>query len=550
MVDKLKAPRLKLSKVRRRDTGAFVSIGKSNLLGRGGEGAVFIDGGDCLKVYWDRDKMVPAGKIKELSALAAENVLAPLDVLLDGPNQVGYVMRHATGCLPLPEILPKGWRRANGLTPEVAMRLVLGLRAAFSRIHGLEALVVDANEMNFLLRSDLSALVHIDVDSYGTRSYAASAILPAIQDPRTRPPDLDRPKIHPAFSAASDWYSFALLAFALMVGANPFKGSFSGYGKRDLLKRMADGASALAPEAKLPPTCLPLDVIPGVWRSWFKTILHSAERPEPPTSGDAVVLAVQAIAAAGEVELIRIGPLPLPVLAEGETPLGKPLIIEHFIRRGFALVRGQTTVEIRADEVASIDGRIYVRVGGDLMELRYLETGGFKVLPRRVGSLAPHASRLFSGVAIQTLLGATFASALPRPGRCVEIRLRELEGSRVIAARFAGGAGKDGQTGVLRVAVDRAGQLEAHTWSGLTRSGFGHHNFEEVDVADVEVVELDTGVAVVSHPDGLMLFRPGSPEKTKIVKDDRLVGAPLSREAGTLLVDLPDGRYSVKLKKT
>ena len=529
-------------KVIRRDIGKSVTLGKRNFIAPGGEGKVYADGEYCIKIYHDPGRMIPEGKIKELAEIASPNVMAPLDIVLQGPHPVGYVMRAARSCLPLPQVFPRGWRDRKGFTPDVALRLVLSWRAAWVAIHAKGALGIDMNEMNFLLRDDFSALVHIDVDSYQTSNYPATAIVPSVRDPQ-----------HATFSQGTDWYSFALLSFALLVGAHPFKGRLSGYSPRDLLRRMKDGASALQPGAKLPPTCLPLDVLPKAWRAWFETILHTSERPLPPNqAGDWKMVAVQVNVSAGNVILTRICRIGTRhYLATGRTPRGVKVGIKATSEVGMVdviIADSVRTQRVRADEISSIDGRIYLRAGEGLLELRYVELGKVKAVPHLVGSVSAHGTKLFRGVAIQNLLGAVWASILPRPGRCTQVRLAEIEGARLVDARFAGGGGKDGRTGVLRVAVDRQGQLELHTWSGLTRSGFDHHLSEDVDVASVEVAELDTGVAVVAHPEGLLLFHPGKPQKTKIIKDPRLAGHPISAEAGTLMVEIGQEAYSVKLE--
>lgn len=508
-------------KVQRTDTGEYLSCNRKNFILEGGEGRVYAAGGSCVKIYKDPNGTIPPGKIDALSTLACDDILAPLAAVTHNGKPVGYVMKLAKYCIPVPRILPKGWRRSNGF--DDPMTAILQLRSVFERIHAGGALVIDPNENNFLMRDDFSGLVAIDVDSYATRAYPATAILPIVKDPQ-----------YPGFSRGSDWYGFGLLAFALMVGCHPFKGSMAGYGRKaaDITQRMKDGASALQASARLPPTCLPLDVIPGVWRDWLETHLHTSERPLPPTiSGNGVAVAVQ-VFAASDVIYERVGDLP------GWLPIGvKPG------RRGFIELVG---AELRADTVTEIDGRIHLLANGNLSELVRSPALGWAV-GRTIGQVSKHSSQLFPGVAIQYALGSCFASILSRPGRCAQVRLREIEGARLISAKFAGGAGKPKKTGVLRVAVDRAGQIEVHTWAGLFPGAFAAHWIDEVDVASVEVAELDTGVAAISHPDGAEIFRVSKPSDRRMIKDPKLAAAVLTSDRGTLLAQLDDGVYSARL---
>ena len=507
-------------RVQRTDTGEHLACTRKNFILEGGEGRVYAAGNSCVKVYKDPNGTIPTGKIDALSTLACDDILAPLAPVTHNGKPVGYVMKLAKYCVPLPRILPKGWRKANGF--DDPMTAVLQLRSMFERIHAGGALVIDPNENNFLMRDDFSGLVAIDVDSYATANYPATAILPIVKDPRSA-----------GFSAETDWYGFALLAFSLMVGCHPFKGSMAGYGRKadEIIRRMKDGASALQSGAKLPPTCLPLDVIPGVWRDWLQAHLHTAQRPLPPTeSGNGVALAVQAFGAS-DVAYERVGDLP------GLLPNGV-----RAARRGFVEVDGH---ELRADAVTAIDGRIHLLTGGKLSEVVFAMN---RRSARLIGEVSKHSSQLFPGVAIQYALGSCFASVLSRPGRCAQVRLREIEGARLIDAKFAGGSGKPKKTGVLRVAVDRGGQVEVHTWAGLCPGAFAAHWMDEVDVASVEVAELDTGVAAISHPEGAEIFRVSRPADRRLIKDARLAAAVLTSDAGTLLVQLDDGVYSARLK--
>jgi hypothetical protein len=49
-----------------------------------------------------------------------------------------------------------------------------------------------------------------------------------------------------------------------------------------------------------------------------------------------------------------------------------------------------------------------------------------------------NSARLFEGVAMQSLLGAYYASVLRPPGACHQVRLRELDGYHILDARLGG----------------------------------------------------------------------------------------------------------------
>lgn len=218
---------------------------------------------------------------------------------------------------------------------------------------------------------------------------------------------------------------------------------------------------------------------------------------------------------------------------------------------GYDLLNVQRLDPIRADAVTtSEDGLIHLHRGEDILEMRYVEGATLKAVPERIGTAAPRATHLFPGVAIQSLLGATYASLLPKAGRCVQVRLREIEDARLLDARFVGGRGKDGRTGVLVIAVERAGNIDVHTWSGLHAAGrFEQHAIEEdVGTPDINMVELDTGVCISVVGDGTInMFKPGS-DKRRAVQDDSLANARLFADGGTLLAAFGDGLHRANMK--
>ena len=46
-----------------------VSLSNNDFLAKGGEGEVYVKGSTAYKIYTDKSKMIPAGKIQELSSL-------------------------------------------------------------------------------------------------------------------------------------------------------------------------------------------------------------------------------------------------------------------------------------------------------------------------------------------------------------------------------------------------------------------------------------------------------------------------------------------------
>ena len=72
-------------------------------------------------------------------------------------------------------------------------------------------------------------------------------------------------------------------------------------------------------------------------------------------------------------------------------------------------------------------GRVYFESGGKILELQLLEVGSRVIASTRVtASVLPHATKLFDGVAVQSLLGAAYLSLFPRGGVAHQLRAAEL----------------------------------------------------------------------------------------------------------------------------
>src|SRR5262245_34856578 len=75
--------------------GGSVSLSQADFVAQGGEGSVYVKGSLAYKIYSDPQKMIPAAKLQELSALTAPNIIKPQDVLLNSRHTpVGYTMKR------------------------------------------------------------------------------------------------------------------------------------------------------------------------------------------------------------------------------------------------------------------------------------------------------------------------------------------------------------------------------------------------------------------------------------------------------------------------
>ncbi len=264
--------------------GRKVRLTQAEFRAQGGEGAVYVRGGTAYKVYADPAKMIPPAKMGELSALTLPDIVRPQDVLWDGRGTpVGYTMHAVPDALMLCQTFPKAFRDRAGLTPEKSLHLVRALQAGVRHVHGCGLLIVDLNEMNFLVDPQFGHVFFIDVDSYQTPRFPATALMDSVRDRHAQ--DWDQ---------GTDWFSFAVVSFQMFVGIHPYKGKHPAL--KTLEERMCANVSVLNPDVSVPATCLPWDVIPTAYREWYRTVFERGHRVPPPDGPQAVItLAARAV---------------------------------------------------------------------------------------------------------------------------------------------------------------------------------------------------------------------------------------------------------------
>lgn len=449
-----------------------VSLPSNKFVASGGFGDVYAVNGVAYKIYRDRSNVIPVQKINELSVLTDSDVIRPLDPLYDvGGGLIGYTMRYLKDTYTLCELYPRGFRDRAGLTPEKTLNLVELLRSKVAHCHVNGVVIVDLNELNELVDRSFDHLYLIDVDNYKTRSFPAQGLMDSVRDYHAK-----------VYDELSDWFSFAVVAFNLLIGIHPFKGRHPVLGT-DLAARMRANVSVFNPEVQFPRgSVLPFDVIPEVYLRWFEGVFERGLRSAPPDGLVArIVLGKQASLAAeacpsgasagGDLEVVRLCGFPESVVESfgGQFPvtvttsaiyLGSSMVVDSVggVSIGFTGKLGRPIAarvdegrlkllgvvskqlipfNLDASQVMSCDGRIVVLSNGGFVEVEILELGSQTVAsPRLVGSAFENSTRLYDGVALQCVLGVWFADLFPLPGQHRQVRLDELRGLRVVEARY------------------------------------------------------------------------------------------------------------------
>jgi hypothetical protein len=194
------------------------------------------------------------------------------------------------------------------------------------------------------------------------------------------------------------------------------------------------------------------------------------------------------------------------------------------------------------DSLIQYDGRIYIKNGGKLFELRYLENGN-KIfsLATAVGNAMESSTQAHEGCFIQNMLGVYFLSVFPKPGEHRQIRLPELCEYTPVGAKY--------DNGVAVITAVKRGKIDRFIYK--FDSGYNPILFERTEVpdADINFVTLDNGTAILYNGEEITLFK-AAPNVTAIkrIEASKLGDIRLFKRSTTALFSRNDALYSIKMK--
>jgi len=527
-------------------------LGKSEFKAQGGEGAVYVKGSSAYKIYADPSRCITQAKIDELSALVQPNIIRPLELIIDSRNRpVGYSMRSVGKGYSLCQLFPKAFRQRNNLTPELTLRLVRQLQTGVMHIHSCGILIVDLNEMNFLVSADFKELFFIDVDSYQTPSFPATVLMESVRDRHAT-----------SFSTGSDWFSFAVVSFQMFVGIHPFKGTYSAFqhlpdNATKLDARMRANISVLHQGVSVPAACLPFSVIPPNYLDWYRAVFEQGRRLAPPQAAQAVITVVDPTVtpaiATGRFDVREVREFDSEVIWHdgvitvtersvyfndrqyARPPFDVKLIVtprrQHLIAAyhdGTQLKFHDLTIDrlietqVEGEEVLLSHGRLYIKQHEHIFAIDFIELPNNTLLGMRVvANVMMNSTRMFEGVAIQNLLGANYASLPSFSGGCHQVRMAELDGAQIVNAKL--------YRNVLIVVVITAGRYDKYVFRFAKDFGsYDVRKLADVATSDIEFTVLDTGVVLhVVDDDKLEVFASLKDSTKLSVLEDHVLKADL-----------------------
>lgn len=539
----------------------------------GGEGTVYQKGGTAYKIMHPGHSVIPHKKLEELNRIQADNVLIPLKYLLDAKGKpVGFTMRYVHDVEFLCKLFNNNFLQRNNLGPNDIIQLVKEMQLTLSKIHAANCLVVDFNQMNFLVDGKKFKIPYfIDTDSYQTPSYKATAIMDCIRD---------RKSPSGQFSQLTDWYSWGVVTFWLYIGTHPYRGSHPKYGNNDWNgKRMDDGISIFDANVTMPACCRDLSVIPKPHLDWYKNEFHKNDRSIPPMPDGHIVVTVGIqVKDVVEFKTYTVFEYNLPirriffdrgnrfVLTQDTLYKDDAAIMkysERYENVGFIRVEdgeddpvlaglqdGNIIIydwkknvvlhELAADEMMCCNGTIYTRCGDVLVQHTCT-----KLFDRTIHSVKQVANvfsptcKLFDGVAIQDVVGKCMMAMQDEENDFVNVPVPDLDKKRIIDAKCIGS--------VCVVITEKKGKFERHVLTFSKGRTNYHIRTSEADSSDsAEFMIKESGLCVA--PVGSDLETWSGPN-SKLFKDGPIpAGAIMYAERGKTMFAVGSKLYQIEKK--
>jgi len=550
-------------KVNNRD----VTITKANFISSGGEGSVYAKDNVAYKIYTDPAKMMPQGKIHELSVITDDNIIRPKDIVYNNKTPVGYSMRFVKNTYALCQLFTKAFREREGLDHDGVQNLVKDLHKLVKHVHSKDILIVDLNEMNFLVNKDMTEIYAIDTDSYQTKHYPATAIMESIRDRHSK-----------RFSKDTDWFSYAIITFQLFIGIHPYKGKHPSIKTMDA--RMLGNVSIFNKDVSIPKVCYSIDVIPQVYKDWFRAVFDDGKRLPPPESFSNAVHVIEAVIKKitgsnnfdireerefdGNILSLIFRGGKRAVLTNKSFYLG----YKGFKTSGAKIVFTQSDIPILAkitderlklfntelqkeipnqiggSDLMTYNGSLYVKNEESLLEVDFTEIKN-NIFPsgKVVANVLENASRLYDGVLVQNILGDYFFSMFPEHGVHRQVAIKELAKYKVLDAKF--------DSNVLMVVVAQSGVYDRFVFRfSPSWDSYDVRQVENITPAGLNFVVLDSGICIsITEDENVELFSSKKDSHNIKEIDDPVITSnmKLFKSAGLVYLTQHNKLYSIKM---
>lgn len=253
-----------------------VLLEDADFVASGGEGSVYVKWNTAYKIYHDVNRALFQHDIDLLSKINLPTVIRPLELIHNYSGlAVGHSMSSVSNTVPLCSLFPKAYKARHKLNPNRITNICANLYDIVKATHDAGVLIVDLNEMNFLVSTDDHKTVYaIDVDSYQTPNRPSTSLMESVRDWSAGT----------KFTKDSDWFSFAVIVFQLFTGIHPYKGKHPKV--KTLKERMEKNLSVFDADVTVPASTDPYTIIPVKLLEWLRSVLQKGKRLPPPPPKD------------------------------------------------------------------------------------------------------------------------------------------------------------------------------------------------------------------------------------------------------------------------
>lgn len=532
--------------------GKTLSLTKHNYKSEGGEGQIFVKKDLAFKIYFDPQKMISAGKIQELAVLTDPKIIKPEDIIFNNGTPIGYTMRFIKDAYSFVQTFTKAFKNRHGLYLDTCLDLVQNFQKTVHFIHSKNILIVDLNEMNFLVDKKFKEVYCIDVDSYQTPNYKATAIMESIRDRHT-PSDV--------FNEGSDWFSFAIITFQLLTGIHPYKGKHKNI--KGLDARMSRNISVFNPDVSIPRSAESPEILPTTYRDWYYAVFEKGLREAPPVDTSKIIPQIVTIKVAAGTNNFKIKELfecvfeihqyakqgnteviignnvcinrrsyqmlgapfsigfygSLPIAAKIE--IGDGSLIIKSLRNGQEIKSNIWKERPKASQVMSYKGRFYYALENYIYEIQY---HGSEFNPHlssvAVANILSQSAKIYPGCVVQNLLGTCYVSTFPESQTHYQYKIEDFKGYRLIDAKF--------ENNILMLVGEKQGIYTRfiYTLQGDTNSPTQSRKVEDISYSGLNFTVLDNGICVLlNEQEQIEIFHQKNLTQIKVIEDKEIHGA-------------------------
>lgn len=540
----------------------------------GGEGSIYKIGDICYKIYTDPSRMVPEEKIKELMQLNRDNIIVPLDIIMNQKNSlIGYTMKYIDG-IALCRLFTTSFLDDNNITNPMLSDIVDKMVETIQFIHDHQALIVDMNEMNFMVNNAFNLPYFIDTNAYKTKSFKPDAVTPMFMDHLAK-----------EFNELTDWYGFGILACKIYLGIHPFKGNHPNYGRKtdDVLKRMVDGVSIFNKNTTLPNAVRDFGNVPDAYMKWFIDIFEHGKRLMPPNvagyvtvvkkqidnifkyfdsklyklfqeevkryyviNGVEVMYSDKAIMVDDKVVPIKNPKVKIGVTVSGREKVPFFVFVNKKILTIYDTTGNKVPFELEADDFLIHDHIIYSVLNGRVTQVVLKDFSGKQVFS--IGDtwdVTQKSTTVMSNCVYMSVLGKAHILIPEESGGDYflrTLRIQELDQYKIVDAKF--------DKNVLGVIGFQNGKYDRFMIM-IDKLGEKHHIVKDSDIGIpyMNFVVLENGVGVSMDENAVVSIFTTKPSsyQMKSIKDDSIKGSIRFFKSG-MTVLFADGKKLLTLK--